>query len=781
MKVQNVWRRSFLTAVIVFFCILSAYGLQVRAAEETLKEGEWEYIILDDGTVEITLWKETTADLVIPESIAGKTVTSLGYTSIAGGQTLKSVVIPDTVTNIEDCAFYANTNCASITIPASVTSIGRDAFYMTKWQDDYLSEHDFLVVNGILVAARWMSGEVVIPDGVTTIIQRVFYGFKNITSVVIPDGVVSIGGYAFAHCTSLNSVTIPASVTEIDYNVFVDTPWLAQKQAENPLVIVNDILIDGKTASGVVNVPQGVKKIAAQAFCDNKSITGVTLPSGLTYIGDSAFCRCSGLSGELVFPRSMRIIEFGAFANCSNLTGEVVIPYGVTYIENNAFVGCSKITRMVIPETVQYMGEHVFYNAKKIELEVMKGSYAEQYAARYVQPYRYHSHTPGAGAVLIDATCTKDGKIDYECSVCYAHVTDTPKATKDISSCALTLEQSSYEYTGSRQEPKVTLKDGSTVISSSYYTVSYSNNINAGTATVTVTGANGYSGTVSGQFTIKEKRAEEDKKDNGTDTGKDTDKDKEGATGNISNGTLTLSRTSYTYNGKERRPTVTVKNGSKVVDSRYYTVSYSNNKNAGKATVTVTGRNGYSGSLKKTFTIKKAAQTITAKESSYKKVYGNKDFSMKAKAKTSLSYKSSNKKVVQVNKKGNVEIQGCGKATITITAKGTGNYKSATKKVTVTVVPKKTTIVSATGKEKAIIVKWKKQTKKTTGYQIQYAQNKNFKNAKVVSIKKNTTTGKTITNLKSKKTYYVRIRTYTKVNGKNYYSTWSEVKKVKTK
>ena len=77
---------------------------------------------------------------------------------------------------------------------------------------------------------------------------------------------------------------------------------------------------------------------------------------------------------------------------------------------------------------------------------------------------------------------------------------------------------------------------------------------------------------------------------------------------------------------------------------------------------------------------------------------------------------------------------------------------------------------------------WKKQTEETTGYQIQYSTNKNFTSGnKTVNITKNKTTSKSISKLKAKKKYYVRIRTYKKVNGKKIYSSWSNSKSVKTK
>ena len=97
-----------------------------------------------------------------------------------------------------------------------------------------------------------------------------------------------------------------------------------------------------------------------------------------------------------------------------------------------------------------------------------------------------------------------------------------------------------------------------------------------------------------------------------------------------------------------------------------------------------------------------------------------------------------------------------------------------------TINPKSTNITSLTKGKKSITIKIKKQQTQTTGYQIMYSQNKNFKNSKTTKIN-NKTTKKTIKNLKAKKKYYAKVRTYKVINGKTYYSDWSKVKQVKTK
>lgn len=166
---------------------------------------------------------------------------------------------------------------------------------------------------------------------------------------------------------------------------------------------------------------------------------------------------------------------------------------------------------------------------------------------------------------------------------------------------------------------------------------------------------------------------------------------------------------------------------------------------------------------KKTYTYNGKAKkpAVTVKDSNGTKLKNGKDYS--------ITYAKGRKKV--------------GKYTAKITLKG--EKYSGSKTVTFTIKPKNTKLTSKKGQKKAIVVRWKKQSKQTSGYQIQYATKKNFTNAKTVTVKKNNVTKKTIKKLASGKKYYVRIRTYknVKMNGKTtkIASSWSKTSTVKTK
>ncbi len=204
---------------------------------------------------------------------------------------------------------------------------------------------------------------------------------------------------------------------------------------------------------------------------------------------------------------------------------------------------------------------------------------------------------------------------------------------------------------------------------------------------------------------------------------------------------------------------------------------------AGSATISVTAAatDVYAAATKKiNLTVTKAKNYITVKEE-FNKVHGSRTFKLNAKSGGKMTYKTSNKKVATVDKKGRVTIKKCGQAVITITSKVKG-ISDATKKVVINVVPKKAALKSLkSSKAGQMTVSWKKQSE-AKGYIIEYSTDKKFKvNVTTVQVKKNKTTSKTFKKLKKGTTYYVRVTAYTNVDGKPMKGSTSKAKKVKVK
>ena len=171
------------------------------------------------------------------------------------GKQGSSYIIPNSVTTIENAAFYECSGLTSVTIPNSVTSIG----------------------NGAFADCSGLTGNLTIPNGVTTIGNNTFSGCSGLTSVTIPNSVTSIGNYAFRNCSGLTSVTIPNSVTSIGYNAF-----------------------EGCSGLTSVTIPNSVTFIGYYAFRDCSGLTSVTIPNSVTSIGAPTFWNCYGLTSITV-------------------------------------------------------------------------------------------------------------------------------------------------------------------------------------------------------------------------------------------------------------------------------------------------------------------------------------------------------------------------------------------------------------------------------------------------------------------------------------------------
>lgn len=190
--------------------------------------------------------------------------------------------------------------------------------------------------------------------------------------ITIPDTVTSIGSSAFYLCEFTNCV-IPSSVTSIGRSAFIDTPWLDNMRSKNPLVIVNDLLIDARTAKGDVVVQNGVTEICDFSFYSNADVTSVTLPDSLKIIGENAFDSCTSLT-EINIPDGLVKLGIWAFDDCLNLSGTIKVPNGITEIGHNTFRDCEKITSLTIPDTVTSIGIGAFAEMKSLKSLIVPAS-----------------------------------------------------------------------------------------------------------------------------------------------------------------------------------------------------------------------------------------------------------------------------------------------------------------------------------------------------------------------------------------------------------------------
>ena len=422
---------------------------------------------------------------------------------------------------------------------------------------------------------------------------------------------------------------------------------------------------------------------------------------------------------------------YGTLKNDVTYTGRIAT---LTFKAKKAVAGCTTAIKVNVDQASNYADGKISFVGGSTNVAV-------------------HNVTT-ASTTVKKATTSANGSITRKCatSTCGKVISTTtiyyPKT--------VTLSATSYTYDGKVKTPAVTVKgsDGK-VISSGNYSVAYaSGRTNVGTYKVTVTFKNNYSGSKALSFKI-----------NAVSSAKCSVK---------------LGATSYTYDGKVKTPTVTVKNaaGKVLKKNTDYTVTYATGrKNVGTYKVTVKFKGNYTGTKTLSFKIKPIDVSkckISLSKTSY--TYNGKAQKPSVTVKNASGTKLTTSSYTVTYAKG---LKNVGIYKVTIKMKG--NY-TGTKTASFVINPPKTSLTSVVAGSKRFTAKWTKKSKQVvTGYQIQYATSSSFKRAKTVNVTSYKTVSKLVKSLKGKTRYYVRVRTYKTVDKTKYYSSWSTYKKVTTK
>lgn len=253
-------------------------------------------------------------------------------------------VIPDSVTEIAEGAFYGCGGITEIIVGNGVAKINKDILGGCE------NLKHLTLGNGIKRVGEWRGiapenyfsdcnslESVTFGDETTEILGEAFDGCTNLKKVVFGKGLTTIGEYAFSGCSRLSDIDIPKSVTRIYVSAFQGTAWIENKRKESPFIIINGILIDGTACSGNITIPAGVTEIGENAFSGCKNITSVTVPSGVTHINSGAFFECEKLK-TVNLPDSITYISEegpllpGAFSLCNDIK---VTYKGKTYTQSN--------------------------------------------------------------------------------------------------------------------------------------------------------------------------------------------------------------------------------------------------------------------------------------------------------------------------------------------------------------------------------------------------------------------------------------------------------------
>lgn len=254
---------------------------QSAAADEVF--GDYEYKVMDNGTIVINKYKGDAAELVIPDNINGIPVTRIGGMAFSEKKSLESITFPDSITYIGGWAFWLCSGLKNVTLPKGLTVI---------------EEYTFNGCTGLET--------IELPQTMRYLNKGAFYNCPSMTDIVLPDGLFKIGESAFSNCTGLQEIDIPDSVTQFGPNAFSACKGLKRVKLSSSVKHLPYCAFYGCESLPSIEVPYGVQTIGADCFNYCTSLTDVSLPESLICIANYAFNNDTMLK-TMAFPESIVI------------------------------------------------------------------------------------------------------------------------------------------------------------------------------------------------------------------------------------------------------------------------------------------------------------------------------------------------------------------------------------------------------------------------------------------------------------------------------------------
>ena len=393
------------------------------------------------------------AVVTIPDTVSVIGGTAFKYQ----GQTITTVVIPDSVKTIKAFAFSGCEKLTHLSLPDEIV-IEDDAFLRCK---GLANEEGMIIIHGNLCGYYGDSDNIVIPDGVTRISSGVFGQRQNIRSVVFPAGLIEIGDNAFGNCAGISSITLPDSLESIGKNAFRGTSISSVEIPENTKIIgdnafescsrLKQVIVKGHdthiSGTAFINchslqadddgfiiigstlfrylgknndvcVPDGVTIVGVSAFNNRNNVTSVKLPGSIAEINEMAFAYCSRLTA-IELPDGIKEIESCTFLNCGSLSS-IVLPASLTKFGSSAFSGCTSLTSITLPKECYSIGYRGFYNCSSLKEIIIEGTITEVGEDAFT----------GCGSllnVLVDPALTSEVEAKIKTSLSWVNAPDALK------------------------------------------------------------------------------------------------------------------------------------------------------------------------------------------------------------------------------------------------------------------------------------------------------------------------------------------------------------------
>lgn len=428
----------------------------------------------------IKKYKGTSQVVDLTKLFSGSQVVAIGQDAFRNNTSVKEVILPDTVTSIGICAFQDCKNLTTIKGTGNVTQIGNYAFIRCE----QLASFD--------------------STNATTIGQEVFRECKNLQKFVIAEGTTQIAAGAF-YASGLLEVTLPSTCKEIGVNAFRETLLTEITIPDECLSIENGAFMDCNSLVSVLISEQSKLESIGSSFNYCTSLKSIVIPASCKSIGSSCFSNDDELE-TVEFRNPDTQIGTGAFYGQDDLTVYAEPGAVSTYMKTN-FSDSSRyrynrytdtLTIKALPKTEYDYGESFSLDGLEIEADYTSDTApaVEMVDLSACKISSFDEKKLGSQIITVEYG---KAKTSFEVKVLYQI------APKDITASDITMgEIKNQSYTGTAVEPEVLLYAGDQQLQSGKdYTVTYENNVNIGTASVTVSGVGNYTGTVTGQFQIE--------------------------------------------------------------------------------------------------------------------------------------------------------------------------------------------------------------------------------------------------------------------------------------
>ena len=383
-------RKWTVCLLVLAVLMLAATAVGEEQQREVITSGDWQYVVLEDGTAEITRYTGEAETLEIPESIDGISVTRIGDEAFYYCYRLTSVMIPDGVSSIGVNPFSTCDKLTSIRVTPDNSNLAVIEGALVSKSNKQLVCYPAGITNKVYqisdgirtIGAKaffynFNLTSVTIPDSVTSIGNEAFSNCEKLTSITLPNGVTSIGDMAFNGCSDLTSITIQDGLTSIGMNPFTSCDKLTNIRVspdDSYLAVIDGVLFS-KPDKRLVCYPGGLINQTYQ------------IPEGIRIIGDGAFFLSNNLT-SITIPNTVTSIGFGAFSWNFSLTS-ITIPDSVTNIGERAFAYCDNLTNITIPDSVTTIGDEAFHGCPNLILTVSRDGYAAQYCKDNILNYPY--------------------------------------------------------------------------------------------------------------------------------------------------------------------------------------------------------------------------------------------------------------------------------------------------------------------------------------------------------------------------------------------------------